>query len=77
MPQSAMPVMRRALVPEVLPAVMPDLPAVPEVLPAPLPELVLPERLPWTFRRKACRAGRGAGRRAARRAARGPRGTGT
>ena len=46
MPQSAMPVMRRALVPEVLPAVMPDLPAVPEVLPAPLPELVLPERLP-------------------------------
>ena len=41
-----MPVMRRALVPEVLPAVMPDLPAVPEVLPAPLPELVLPERLP-------------------------------
>ena len=46
MPQSAMPVMRRALVPEVLPAVMQDLPAVPEVLPAPLPELVLPERLP-------------------------------
>ncbi|MGH3226011.1 MAG: ISAs1 family transposase [Streptosporangiaceae bacterium] len=46
MSQSAMPVMCRALVPEVLPAVMPDLPAVPEVLPAPLPELVLPERLP-------------------------------
>ncbi len=36
----------RALVPEVLPAVMPDLPAVPEVLPAPLPDLVLPSRLP-------------------------------
>jgi len=44
--QSAMPVLRRALVPEVLPAVMPDLPAVPEVLPAPLPGLALPERLP-------------------------------
>jgi hypothetical protein len=35
-----------ALVPEVLPAVMPDLPAVPGVLPAPLPELALPSRLP-------------------------------
>ena len=46
MRQSAMPVLRRALVPEVLPAVMPDLPAVPEVLPAPLPGLALPERLP-------------------------------
>ena len=46
MPQSAMPVMRRALVPEVLPAVMPDRPAVPDVLPAPLPEPVLPSRLP-------------------------------
>jgi predicted transposase YbfD/YdcC len=45
-PQSAMPVMCRALVPEVLPAVMPDLPAVPEFLPAPPPELVLPSRLP-------------------------------
>jgi predicted transposase YbfD/YdcC len=45
-PQSAMPVMCRALVPDVLPAVMPDLPAVPEVLPAPLPEPVLPSRLP-------------------------------
>jgi predicted transposase YbfD/YdcC len=44
--QSAMPVPCRALVPEVLPAVMPDLPAVPEVLPAPLPGLALPERLP-------------------------------
>ena len=40
MPKSAMPVPCRALVPEVLPAVMPDLPAVPEVLPAPPPELV-------------------------------------
>ena len=46
MPKSAMPVPCRALVPEVLPAVMPDLPAVPDVLPAPLPELVLPSRLP-------------------------------
>src|SRR6266498_2858116 len=41
-----MPVMCRALVLEVLPAVMPGLPVVPEVLPAPLPELVLPSRLP-------------------------------
>ena len=41
-----MPVPCRALVPEGLPAVMPDLPAVPDVLPAPLPELVLPSRLP-------------------------------
>ena len=46
MPKSAMPVLCRALVPEVLPALMPDLPAVPEVLPAPLPGLVLPSRLP-------------------------------
>jgi predicted transposase YbfD/YdcC len=45
-PKSAMPVLCRALVPEVLPALMPDLPAVPEVLPAPLPDLVLPSRLP-------------------------------
>jgi predicted transposase YbfD/YdcC len=44
--KSAMPVLCRALVPEVLPAVMPDLPAVPEFLPAPPPELVLPSRLP-------------------------------
>ncbi len=44
--KSAMPVPCRALVPEVLPAVMPDLPAVPDVLPAPPPELVLPSRLP-------------------------------
>jgi hypothetical protein len=44
--QSAVPVPCCALVPEVLPTVMPDLPAVPEVLPAPAPGLVLPERLP-------------------------------
>ena len=44
--KSAMPVPCRVLVPEVLPAVMPDVPAVPDVLPAPLPELVLPSRLP-------------------------------
>ena len=43
---SAMPVTCRALVPEVLPAVMPEVPAVPEVLPAPPPDLVLPARLP-------------------------------
>jgi predicted transposase YbfD/YdcC len=41
-----MPVPFPVLVPDVLPAVMPDLPAVPDVLPAPLPELVLPSRLP-------------------------------
>ena len=46
MPQSAMPVMRRALVPEVLPAVMPDRPEVPEFLPAAPPEPVLPSRVP-------------------------------
>ena len=46
MRKSAMPVLCRALVPEVLPAVLPDLPAVPDVLPAPPPELVLPSRLP-------------------------------
>ena len=50
--KSAMPVLCRALVPEVLPAVMPDLPAVPGVLPAPLPDLVLPSRLPWTCPRR-------------------------
>jgi hypothetical protein len=44
--KSAMPVLCRALIPEVLPAVMPDLPAVPEFLPAPPPGLVLPSRLP-------------------------------
>ncbi len=41
-----MPVMSRALVPEVLPAVMADVPAVPEVLPAPPPALALPDWLP-------------------------------
>ena len=41
-----MPVMCHVPVPEVLPAVMPDLPLVPDVLPAPLPGLVLPPRLP-------------------------------
>ena len=46
MPKSAMPVPCRAQVPEVLPAVMPDLPAVPDVLPALPPELALPSRLP-------------------------------
>ena len=46
MPKSAMPVPCRALVPDVLPAVMPDLPAVPDVLPALPPELALPSRLP-------------------------------
>jgi DDE_Tnp_1-associated len=44
--QSAMPVMSAALVPEVLPAVMADVPAVPEMLPAPLPVLALPAWLP-------------------------------
>jgi predicted transposase YbfD/YdcC len=44
--QSAMPVLSRALVPEVLPAVMPDVPAVPEMLPAARPALALPARLP-------------------------------
>ena len=46
MSQSAMPVLPAALVPEVLPAVMPDVPGVPEVLPAPLPALALPAWLP-------------------------------
>jgi predicted transposase YbfD/YdcC len=41
-----MPVMSRARVPEVLPAVMPGLPAVPEVLPGPAPDLALPSRVP-------------------------------
>src|SRR5258708_7351965 len=45
-PQSAMPVIRRALVPEVLRAVMPDRPEVPEFLPAAPPEPVLPSRVP-------------------------------
>src|SRR5215469_4848605 len=46
LPQSVMPVMRRALVPEVLPAVMPQLPAVPEFLPAAPAVPVLPSRVP-------------------------------
>jgi hypothetical protein len=46
LPQSAMPVMRRVLVPEVLPAVMPDRPEVPEFLPAAPSEPVLPSRVP-------------------------------
>jgi hypothetical protein len=45
-PKPAMPVSSRVPVPEVLPAVMPQLPVVPEFLPAPPPALVLPERLP-------------------------------
>jgi hypothetical protein len=44
--KSALSLPCRALVPEVLPAVMPDVPAVPEFLPAPPPRLVLPSRLP-------------------------------
>ena len=44
--KSAMPSPCRVLVPEVLPAVMPDVPAVPEFLPGPPPELVLPSRVP-------------------------------
>jgi DDE_Tnp_1-associated len=44
--KSAMPSLCRALIPDVLPAVMPDVPAVPEFLPAPPPQLALPSRLP-------------------------------
>ena len=44
--KSAMSSLCRALIPDVLPAVMPDVPAVPEFLPAPPPQLVLPSRLP-------------------------------
>ena len=44
--KSAMSSLYRALIPDVLPAVMPDVPAVPEFLPAPPPQLVLPSRLP-------------------------------
>jgi hypothetical protein len=44
--QSAVPVMCRALVPEVLPAVMPERPDVPEFLPAAPPEPVLPPQVP-------------------------------
>jgi predicted transposase YbfD/YdcC len=45
-PKSAMPVLSRVLIPEVLPAVMPQLPAVPEFLPAAPAVPVLPSRLP-------------------------------
>lgn len=41
-----MPVMCRALIPDVLPAVMPQVPAVPEFLPAPPAVAVLPSRVP-------------------------------
>ena len=72
--KSAMPVPSRVLVPEVLPAVMPQLPAVPDFLPAAPAAPVLPSPGP---RRSACGgkagAGRGAGRAAARRAAQGSR----
>jgi len=44
--KSAMSSLCRALVPDVLPAVMPDVPAVPEFLPAPPPRLALPSWLP-------------------------------
>lgn len=46
MPKSAMPSLSRVLVPEVLPAVMPQLPAVPEFLPAAPPAPALPSSLP-------------------------------
>lgn len=46
MPKSAMPSPCRALVPETLPAVMPDLPAVPEFLPAVPAAPALPSRVP-------------------------------
>ena len=46
LPQSVMPEMRRALVLEVLPAVMPQLPAVPEFLPAAPAVPVLPSQVP-------------------------------
>lgn len=46
MPQSVMPGMCCARMPEVLPAVMPDRPVIPEVLPAPAPEPALPSRVP-------------------------------
>jgi hypothetical protein len=39
--QSAMPVLSRVLVPEVLPAVLAEVPAVPEFLPAPPSALAL------------------------------------
>ncbi len=46
MPKFAMPVPSRVLIPEVLPAVMPQLPAVPEFLPAAPSVPVLPFRVP-------------------------------
>ncbi|HUY45651.1 MAG TPA: hypothetical protein VMV92_07980 [Streptosporangiaceae bacterium] len=50
MPEFAMPVPSRVLIPEVLPAVMPQLPAVPEFLPAapavPVPPFRVPADLP-------------------------------
>lgn len=48
MSQSVMPAPSRVLIPEMLPVVMPDLPAVPEFLPAaaPVPALALPSRVP-------------------------------
>lgn len=46
MPRSVMPVLSRALIPEVLPAVMPQLPEVPAFLPAPPAAPVLPSRVP-------------------------------
>lgn len=46
MPKFAMPVPSRVLIPEVLPAVMPQLPAVPEFLPAAPAVPVLPFRAP-------------------------------
>ena len=51
MPESVMPVMCRALVPEVLPAVMPQVPAVPEFLPAaPAAGSSSPGPAPWIAR---------------------------
>ncbi|MGH3172521.1 MAG: hypothetical protein ACRDPF_01465, partial [Streptosporangiaceae bacterium] len=46
MPESAMPVPSRVPVPEVLPAVMPQLPAVPEFVPAAPAAPALPSRVP-------------------------------
>ena len=46
MPQSVMPALSRALIPEVLPEAMPQLPGVPEFLPASPAAPVLPSRVP-------------------------------
>ncbi|MGH3123145.1 MAG: ISAs1 family transposase [Streptosporangiaceae bacterium] len=46
MPESAMPVPSRVLIPDVLPVVMPQLPAVPEFVPAAPAGLALPSRVP-------------------------------